>query len=317
MADYIRFDWAMKRLLRDKANHAVLEGFMTSLLGREVKIVRFLESEGNQEDELDKFNRVDILAEDDRGELIIVEIQNSRELAYFHRMMYGAAKAITDYVKLGQDYGNVRKVYSVNIVYFRLGQGKDCVYHGTTTFRGLHEPHDELRLNRTQCQMFLGIDEADPDRWPGAGVLFPEYYILRVDNFDDAARTPLDEWLSYLKSGAVSDDATAPGLADVRERMRLDAMSKEERAKYNHHLVARGYEKSVIETGWIEGHQEGRIEGREEGRKEGLEEGRRIADETVKSIAASLLRKGMSDDDVADATRLDADAVRALRAQLA
>ena len=25
--NYIRFDWAIKRLLRNKANHAVLEGF--------------------------------------------------------------------------------------------------------------------------------------------------------------------------------------------------------------------------------------------------------------------------------------------------
>ena len=35
----IRFDWAIKRLLRDKANPVVLEGFLTSLLGKQVKIV--------------------------------------------------------------------------------------------------------------------------------------------------------------------------------------------------------------------------------------------------------------------------------------
>ena len=35
MSNYIRFDWAMKRLLRDKANFAVLEGLMTTLLERE------------------------------------------------------------------------------------------------------------------------------------------------------------------------------------------------------------------------------------------------------------------------------------------
>ncbi len=305
MADYIRFDWAMKRLLRDKANHAVLEGFMTSLLGRGVRIVRFLESEGNQEDELDKFNRVDILAEDDRGELIIVEIQNSREMAYFHRMMYGVAKAITDYVKLGQDYGNVRKVYSVSIVYFSLGQGKDYVYHGTTTFRGLHDPQDELRLSRKQCKKFLGIDAPDAAGRPGAGVLFPEYYILRVEDFDKVARTPLDEWFCYLKSGAVSDDATAPGLAEVRERMRVDAMSREERANYDRHLKNSSYARSVIETG--------REEGWEEGRKEGLAEGKRLgAVEAAKNIAIGLLRKGLSPRDVAEATGLDADVVAGL-----
>ena len=42
---YIRFDWAVKRLLRQKANFDVLEGFLTVLLGEEVKIIELLESE--------------------------------------------------------------------------------------------------------------------------------------------------------------------------------------------------------------------------------------------------------------------------------
>ena len=67
----IRFDWAMKRLLRNKANYVVLEGFLSSLLGKKFKIHRFLESESNQEDEDDKYNRVDILAESEDEQLCI------------------------------------------------------------------------------------------------------------------------------------------------------------------------------------------------------------------------------------------------------
>ena len=150
MTNLISFDWAMKRVLRDKANHAVLEGLMTSLLNEKFTIVRFLESESNQEDENDKFNRVDILAESEKGELTIFEIQNNRELAYFHRILYGVSKAITDYINLGEDYEKVRKVYSINIVYFTLGQAKDYVYHGKTVFQGLHDPHDILKLSNRQ-----------------------------------------------------------------------------------------------------------------------------------------------------------------------
>lgn len=79
MENYVRFDWAMKRLLRNKANHAVLEGLMTALLGEKFTILEFLESESNQETPEDKFNRVDILVENTRKELFIVEIQNTRE----------------------------------------------------------------------------------------------------------------------------------------------------------------------------------------------------------------------------------------------
>lgn len=150
MTNLISFDWAMKRLLRDKANHAVLEGLMTSLLNEKFTIVRFLESESNQEDENDKFNRVDILAENEKGELTIFEIQNNRELAYFHRILYGVSKVITDYINIGEDYEKVRKVYSINIVYFTLGQAKDYVYHGKTVFQGLHDPHDILKLSNRQ-----------------------------------------------------------------------------------------------------------------------------------------------------------------------
>ena len=61
MANYIRFDWAMKRLLRNKANFGVLEGLLTTLLDEKITISQLLESESNQEDEFDKYNRVDSL----------------------------------------------------------------------------------------------------------------------------------------------------------------------------------------------------------------------------------------------------------------
>ena len=79
MANYIRFDWAMKLMLRDKANHAVLEGLMTALLGEKFTIVKFLEHEDDKKDDVDKYNRIDILAESDRGELIIAATGLSAE----------------------------------------------------------------------------------------------------------------------------------------------------------------------------------------------------------------------------------------------
>ena len=48
---YVRFDWAMKRLLRDKANYGVVEGLITTLLGKKIKIQKLLESESNQDSE--------------------------------------------------------------------------------------------------------------------------------------------------------------------------------------------------------------------------------------------------------------------------
>jgi hypothetical protein len=188
--ELVRFDWAMKRLLRDKANYVIVEGLLTALLDRPIHIKTLLESEGNKEYSEDKFNRVDLLAENDEGELMIFEIQNDRELDYFHRMTYGVSKAITEYINSGETYKNIRKVYSINIVYFDLGQGKDYVYRGRTEFRGLHKTDDILHLSAGQRKAFHCDTPAD---------IMPEYYLLRVDEFDKVATTPLDEWMSFFK----------------------------------------------------------------------------------------------------------------------
>ena len=277
-SNYIRFDWAIKRLLRNKANYAVLEGFLTTLIGKKIKIHRFLESEGNQEDEEDKYNRVDILAEDEDKELTIIEVQNNREQAYFHRMLYGVSKAITEYIGLNNPYEKVRKVYSVNIVYFELGQGSDYVYHGKTVFRGIHAPHDTLKLSARQNEKFFGVKELDVSKRKEAGDIFPEYYVLRVNDFDKVALNPLDEWMEFLKTGKIKSQTTVAGLAEARECLRVDTLSTTDKQAYYRHIEAVRHMRSLFDTsrdeGFAEGKEEGLEAGRAEGRAEGLAEGR-------------------------------------------
>ena len=164
----IRFDWAMKRLLRNKANFSVLEGLLTTLLGEKIIIRRLLESESNQEDEYDKYNRVDMLAENSKGELVLIEVQNNNEYAYFQRMLFGTSKLVTEYINRGESYDKVRKVYSVNIVYFSLGHGTDFVYHGKTEFRGIHT-NDLLELTLSKADIQGGCGEPVISR-----ILYPE-----------------------------------------------------------------------------------------------------------------------------------------------
>jgi len=295
-SNLIRFDWAMKRLLRDKSNYVVLEGFLSTLLEEDVRICKFLESEANQSDVVDKFNRADMLVENTKGELMIIEIQNNRELDYFHRMLYGVSKTITEYIGLGDAYSKVRKVYSINIVYSDLGQGKDYVYHGHTCFRGLHQPEDVLRLSVRQQELFVAKE---------AGDLFPEYYVLRVNEFDEIAKTHLDEWVQFLKTGEIDKTATAKGLPEARERLRVDNLSPEEKQAYYREMESIRYQKSVIETGRIEG----RAEGLAEGREEGLEKGR--VEEQLK-IARTMKKDGLPVDVIVRYTGLAIGDIEAL-----
>lgn len=112
---YIRFDWAIKHMLRDKANFDILEGFISVLLGEEVHIVELLESESNQDSAQDKSNRVDIMAKNSKGNLIIVEVQPMRQLHYLQRILYGTCKTNTEHINIGDKYDQVRKVYSIRV----------------------------------------------------------------------------------------------------------------------------------------------------------------------------------------------------------
>ena len=103
----------------------------------------------------------------------------------------------------------IKKIYSVNIIYFDLGQGKDYVYHGKTQFKGIHFD-DILKLSTRQREQFVKQE---------AGDIFPEYYVLRVNEFDELAKTPLDEWIYFLKTGEIDEHATAKGLPEAREKL--------------------------------------------------------------------------------------------------
>ena len=251
---YIRFDWAAKRMLRDKANFDVLEGLMTVLLGEQVKIQEILESEGNQNAEDDKFNRVDVMAKDSKGEYIIVEVQLSREIHYLERILYGVSKVITDNIHLGDRYDKVRKVYSINIIYFPLGQGSDYLYHGTTSFVGVHT-NDVLEITDYEAGELKARAPKD---------IFPEYYIIRVNEFNKVATTPLEEWIDYLKNGKIKSDTQTPGLQEARKKFLYLAMSDKEKRAYEHHIDAQMIQNDVIDTARKEGRAEGRAEGRTE-----------------------------------------------------
>ena len=218
----VSFDWAIKRLLRNKVNFVVLEGFLSELLFDNIKIEQILESESNQDYNDDKFNRVDILTHNSKNELIIIEIQSTYEIDYFHRMAYGTSKAVSENHKLGEKYSTVKKVISINIVYFDLGQGQDYIYRGRTNFKGLHQ-NDILGLSEKQKQTFVKQEIAD---------IFPEYYLLKVNQFNDIAKDTLDEWVYFLKNSEVKDSFKPKGLKEANDVLDIMRLEKEDHYGY-------------------------------------------------------------------------------------
>jgi len=242
MKNLIRFDWAVKRLLRNKTNFKVVEGFLSELLREDFKIKSVLESESNQRYYDDKFNRFDMLVENSKGELIAIEIQNNTEHDYFQRMIYGTSKLLIDHLFLGEKYEKLKKVISINIVYFDLGQGDDYVYYGKTNFQGLHK-NDTLQLSKKQKELFIKSNVAE---------IFPEYYLIKVNNFDEKAKDTLDEWIYYFKTNKIEENFTAKGLQEAKKILKEDNLPEKEIPDYKRYLEDLRYQASMVWSMTIE-----------------------------------------------------------------
>ena len=244
MEKHIRFDWAMKRLLRQKSNFGILEGFLSELLKEDIKILDILESESNKKHENDKYNRVDVLVKSDKDELMLIEVQNDKQYDYFQRMNYGQAKLTTEHIYSGDDYDKLKKVYCINIVYFELGQGDDYVYTGKTNFIGIHK-NDILKLSSNQKQAYPKLKEpADA---------FATMYIIKVNNFDDVAKDTLDEWIYFLKNSEIKKEFSAKGLQEAKEKMRVDNLEGGDKYDYEAYIKEQRIKNSEIKTALLDG----------------------------------------------------------------
>ncbi len=274
----------MKHMLRDKANFGILEGLISVLLGEDVKIVELLESESNQKSEDDKSNRVDIKAKNSKGHLIIVEVHLTRQLYYLQRILYGTCKAITEHINIGEKYDQVKKVYSISILYCDYGRGDDCVYHGETRFKGIHTGNDLLVSTKEEGVIVPHLPRE----------VFPEYYLVRVNVYDKIPETPLDEWMEYLKTGKEKEDTRTPGLQEVKKKLQYLSMSPKERREYDAHMDNIMVQNDVLDTARDEGYTEGRAE-------------------TLSNIARNMIASGMDDANICAITGMSPQEIEYIR----
>lgn len=247
----IRFDWAIKRLLRQKANFGVLEGFLTVFLNEKVEIVEILESEGNQEAADDKFNRVDIKAKNSKSEIIIVEVLYISILYYYEHLIHGVNKTILERIKTQLAQQEIKNVYSIYLFYLDFGIGTDYLYHGQNQFTGVHTK-DQLVVTAREKNVIVPQNPSE---------IFPEYLLARMKEFNQVAISPLEEWMEYLKNGIIKENTSAPGLREAREKLQYYSMSDAERYAYDEHINAVMIQNDVLggarEEGFMEGEKSG------------------------------------------------------------
>ncbi len=274
----IRFDWAMKTLLRDKSNFDVLEGFLCALLDDDdLKVIQLLESESNQPDADRKFNRVDLMVLDSLKRKIIIEIQNTREVDYLEKLLFGTSKVIVEYQKLGKDFRDVSKVISVSILYFNLGTGDDYIYHGTTEFRGMNTG------NRLIVKKRINISKTFEPKYKFVEKrIFPEYYFIGVERYQNVVKRRIDEWIYMIKNSEIAEGSSSKNIDKAEQKLAEINMTEIERKIYERYIIDVVRDRDVVNTAKEEGKEEGKKEGIEEGKKigkkEGIEEGKKVGE---------------------------------------
>ena len=299
----IRFDWAIKYILRDKKNFDILEGFLSTLLNKDIKILSIIESESNNLENL-KFNRVDLMVKSE-NEQFIIEIQNTREVDYLERILFGASKVITENLKLGEEYKNITKVISVNILYFNLGSGKDYIYLGKTEFTGINKK-DKLILRKK-----IFIDDKKYHIEHGTRFklkernIFLEYYLIRTEHFEEVIGSPIDEWIYMFKTGEIKKSFKSQGMKAVKKKLDYLKMSEKSRKTYDRYLMDLARENNIIETADQDGYFRGLKEAKEkiekaQKEKEKAQKEKNEALEKQKKAVLKLYKKGFSVKELAD-----------------
>ena len=240
----VRFDWAMKYILRNKANFDVLEAFLSNLLKEEIKVLDILESESNQEAENRKFNRVDLRCKDSQGRQIIIEIQNQREADYLQRLLWGTSKAVVEGLQLGSKYSEVVKVISVSILYHTMRvdekENTDFIYYGTTELVGIH--------TKKPLVLHEAVSKGDKVSIVTSKDVFPEYYMIYAEKFQDVINGDIDEWVYFFKHGEIREDFKSPGILLAAKKLDYLIMSEDERRAYDGYLAYLGQELDILDS---------------------------------------------------------------------
>ena len=248
---------------------------------------------------------MDLLVETQKKQKIIIEVQTASEWDYWHRILFGTSKVVTEYIEKGQPYSAIPKVISVSILLFNLGQGTDYLYKGETEFKGLRT-NESLMFSESDKKSYLNFDYHRPQD------IYPTYYLIQLNRFKNIIQNGFDEWVYLLKNEAIQEGFNAKGIELAKKQMDILQLSEKDRRAYNYYMEGLSLEASLIQTREVE-LAVGQALAMEKGMKEGIEKGiEKGAESKAKEVALRMLSKNIAADIIAEITGLTLDDIAAL-----
>jgi predicted transposase/invertase (TIGR01784 family) len=164
-------------------------------------------------------------------------------------------------------------------------ENTDFIYYGATELVGWH--------SKKPLVLHGAIAKGAKAPVVTAREVFPEYYLIYVEKFQDMINEAIDEWVYFFKHGKIRDDFKSPGIQLAARKLDYLALDEAGRRAYENYLAYLGQELSIINTAKEEGKNEGKLE-----------------------TAKNFLLMGMDVETVAKGTKLPVEQIRKLQKSL-
>jgi len=236
----------------------------------------------------------------------IVEMQMYWSSDFLRRVLYNCSKLYATLYKKGIRYYKMKKIYAVNIL------------------------NDVYQKNTENNYHYYKMSEVDNPKSTIPGIEIVCIELPKFKPMDKAQHKMLRLWQSFLTSinAGENSDISRELLEnnDTKEALELcTKLTEEEQREYDSfwdleslNLDREETVKEIARTeGRAEGRAEGLAEGRAEGRAEGLAEGRAEGlAESRNETAIAMLKRGMSNELVAEISKLSVEEVEKIKAAL-
>ena len=282
-------DWSFKRIFGTENVKDILIGFLNAVLEGEQVItdIQYLNNELKPEKVEGKTILYDLYCLTDKGEYIIVEMQNKDEHNFKDRSLFYVSRCIAEQGIRGDEWNyKLHPVYGIFFLNFKLNRSID--------------------KNRNQSRTEVVL--ADIETGEQFSDKFKEIFIElpRFNKTEEECESSYDQWIYILKNLETMDvipfterNAIFARLEETASRLN---MNETERVQYNDEL--KKYRDYFNQIDFAK--ESGILEGMEQGIKQGMEQGER---NKQLAIAASMKADGMPVEMIQKYTGLTADAI--------
>ena len=300
MAKYLdpKADLTFKRVFGEHPN--LVASLLNSLLplpsGEEIADIEYMSPELPPRTSLEKNSIVDVFCKTKDGLQFIVEMQMFWTPSFKDRVLFNSAKVYVDQLKRGDEYSDLRPVYSLNLVDAVMERDtSDFIHH----YQMVHEKNTNKVIK-------------------GLHLVFVELPKFKPQSIAERKMAVL--WLRFLTEINKTTESVPPELMESKEISQ--AVELVETAAYNRAQLM-GYDlfwdgvrvqRTILadaersrKAALKAGHDEGLAQGLAEGKAEGLAQGKAEGVKLGKiETARKMMAKGFSTEDISDLTGLSA-----------